>query len=203
MTGPPFASWRVERSLALTHTGEREEAQLLAGEHADLARRAGSVRELARAQHAFALADPGPDAEQLLRETAALLERTVAPLEQARVLSDLGDLLRREGRRTDAREPLRQALDLAHRCGAIRLAGEIDGRLRAAGGRPRRPYVSGAEALTPAERRVAVRAATGRSNREIAQALFITLNTVETHLRHVYRKLEITNRADIAARLDE
>ena len=203
VTGPPFASWRVERSIALTHTGERQDAQRLAREHADLARRAGSVRELARAQHAFALADPSPDAEQLLRETAALLEETVAPLEQARVLSDLGDLLRREGRRTDAREPLRHALDLAHRCGAIRLAGEIDARLRAAGGRPRRPYVSGAEALTPAERRVAVRAATGRSNREIAQALFISLNTVETHLRHVYRKLEITNRADIAAQIEE
>ena len=149
--------------MALTHTGERRTRSGSLASAPSCPPRGLRPRARARPGTAFALADPSPDAEQLLRDTAALLERTVAPLEQARVLSDLGDLLRREGRRTDAREPLRHALDLAHRCGAIRLAAEIDARLRAAGGRPRRPYVSGAEALTPAERRVAVRAATGRS----------------------------------------
>jgi DNA-binding CsgD family transcriptional regulator len=101
-----------------------------------------------------------------------------------------------------AREPLRQALDLSHRCGATRLAAEVHERLRATGARPRRPYVTGADALTPGEHRVAALAASGRSNREIAQALFISLNTVESHLRSTFRKLDITNRAEIAAHLD-
>ena len=101
----------------------------------------------------------------------------------------------------DARPPLHRALDLAHRAGAAQLAERARAELIAAGARPRRAALTGPDALTTAERRVAGLAALGRGNRQIAQQLFITLPTVETHLRHVYRKLGITSRAGLASRL--
>ena len=75
--------------------------------------------------------------------------------------------------------------------------------LRATGARPRRTALSGIDALTPAEHRVAALAADGHSNREIAQQLYVTRRTVETHLTHVFQKLDITSRADLAARLTD
>jgi ATP/maltotriose-dependent transcriptional regulator MalT len=106
-------------------------------------------------------------------------------------------VLRRDGRLKDARAPLLRAQDLAQRTGAQRLSDQIRHELLAAGARPRRTAVTGPDALTTAERRVAVLAASGLSNRQIAQHLFITLATVETHLRHAFGKLGITSRADL------
>jgi DNA-binding CsgD family transcriptional regulator len=92
--------------------------------------------------------------------------------------------MRRAGSATDAREPLRVAVDLAHRCGAHALEDQALEELRATGARPRRRLSTGADALTPSERRIAELAAGGQQNREIAQALFVTTNTVEFHLRN-------------------
>jgi ATP/maltotriose-dependent transcriptional regulator MalT len=129
-----------------------------------------------------------------LREAADLAAKAGARLEHARALVELGAALRRANQRTAAREPLRTGLDLAHRSGATRLAQRARDELLAAGARPRREALTGLEALTTSERRVAELAATGRSNPEIAQALFVTLNTVEGHLRHAYQKLSISSR---------
>jgi DNA-binding CsgD family transcriptional regulator len=60
----------------------------------------------------------------------------------------------------------------------------------------------GAEALTPSERRIAEMAAEGMSNPEIAQALFITRNTVQTHMRHVFEKLAVRSREELPAKLE-
>jgi DNA-binding CsgD family transcriptional regulator len=73
--------------------------------------------------------------------------------------------------------------------------------LRRAGGRPRRERLAGAEALTASELRVAQLAAQGLTNRQIAQALFVSIKTVSTHLGHVYAKLDVTDRARLAAAL--
>jgi len=113
-----------------------------------------------------------------------VLDVSPARLEHARALVELGAAQRRANQRTAAREPLRAGLDLAHRCGATRLAEHARAELAATGAKPRRQLSSGVEALTASERRVAEMAATGMSNPQIAQALFVTLNTVETHLRH-------------------
>jgi DNA-binding NarL/FixJ family response regulator len=75
--------------------------------------------------------------------------------------------------------------------------------LVATGARPRRPVLSGADSLTPRERKVAKLAAEGRSNREIAQELFVTERTVETHVRHALQKLEVSSRRGIGKALDE
>ncbi len=97
--------------------------------------------------------------------------------------------------------PLRRALDLAQRCGAAPLAEAARQELLATGARPRRTALTGPDALTSTERQVAGLAAEGLSNRQIAQHLFVTLPTVETHLRHAFRKLGITSRGELAAQL--
>jgi DNA-binding NarL/FixJ family response regulator len=83
-------------------------------------------------------------------------------------------------------------MELAHRCGAERLVGHATEELRAAGARPRRPARTGVDALTPSEERVARLAGAGYSNQQIAQELFVSLKTVETHLSHAYAKLGLS-----------
>ena len=92
-------------------------------------------------------------------------------------------------------------MDFAQRLGATALAERARAELVAAGVRPRRLAVSGIEALTASERRVAEMAANGSTNKEIAQALFVTLRTVEMHLTNAYRKLEISSRSDLSGAL--
>jgi DNA-binding CsgD family transcriptional regulator len=96
---------------------------------------------------------------------------------------------------------LRAGLDLAHRCGAVRLAERARAELLTTGAKPRRAVLTGLEALTASERRVAELAAAGMTNPEIAQALFVTLSTVEGHLRQAYRKLSISSRGQLPAAL--
>jgi DNA-binding CsgD family transcriptional regulator len=92
-------------------------------------------------------------------------------------------------------------MGLAHACGASPLAERAAGELRASGARPRRRAITGLDALTPSEERVAWLASTGRTNRDIAQELFITLATVETHLTRAYRKLGVPGREELAGAL--
>jgi len=120
-----------------------------------------------------------------------------------RALLELGAALRRRGRRADARALLRPAADVAQRCGAGPLAERAHQELLACGARPRRLVLSGVDALTPSERRIAELAARGLANREIAQALFLTVRTVEMHLTGAYRKLGISSRRQLAAALSQ
>jgi DNA-binding CsgD family transcriptional regulator len=117
------------------------------------------------------------------------------------VFTDLGAMLRRRGAMLAARERLTAGLDLAARCGARPLAERARQELLAAGARPRRATIVGTDALTAAERRVARLAADGLSNREIAQALFVTVKTVELHLTSSYRKLRVPGRPQLRAAL--
>ena len=91
-----------------------------------------------------------------------------------------------------AREQLAAGLDLASRCGALRLAKRADQELRSAGARPRRSSLTGAEALTATQLRVAQLASSGRTNAEIAQELFVSVKTIETHLSQAYAKLGLS-----------
>jgi len=127
-----------------------------------------------------------------------LLERSPLLLQTAWAQHDLGAALRRARRRGDAREPLRAALDLGRRIGATRVADSARDELLASGARPRREALSGVEALTPSERRVAELAAQGMTNREIAETLWVTRKTVELHLGHTYAKLGIRSRNQLA-----
>jgi DNA-binding CsgD family transcriptional regulator len=137
-----------------------------------------------------------------LDQAVEILKCSPSRLEQARTLVELGAALRRANRRAEAREHLRSGLDLAQRCGATRLAARAQEELLASGARARRLVQTGAEALTPSEIRVARMAASGKSNPQIGQALFITRNTVETHLRHIYQKLGISTRDELTRALE-
>jgi DNA-binding CsgD family transcriptional regulator len=141
------------------------------------------------------------DPAERLREAIASLRGAGAPVELARAQADLGARLRRAGHRAPAQRQLRAALETAERCGARCLSGYARRELLAAGARPRRTALTGPDALTGAERRVAALAAEGLSNRQIAQHLFITRATVETHLRHSFHKLGISSRTDLPADL--
>jgi DNA-binding CsgD family transcriptional regulator len=158
----------------------------------------GAPRALGIALRAAGLARGGPEGLALLRESVAALDRSPALLERARSMAELGAALRRDGQRSAARDPLARALDLAARCGARPLAARARDELRAAGARPRRPWRTGVDALTPSELRVARLAAEGRSNREIAGELYVTLKAVEGHLARVYAKLGIGGRGQLA-----
>jgi DNA-binding CsgD family transcriptional regulator len=194
---PAVISWRSSAALAHAALGERDVARKLTDEELPAARAFGAPRALGVALRAAGLVREGSVGIELLREAVSVLEGSAARLEHARALTDLGAILRRDGRRTEAREPLRRGLDLADRCGADALAARAREELVTAGARPRRERISGAEALTASEHRIATLAATGMTNREIAQALFITIKTVKAHLGHVFQKLDITARSEL------
>ena len=126
-----------------------------------------------------------------------LLAGSPERLEHATALTDLGAALRRGNRRREARDSLRAGMRLASECGARPLVDRARTELRAAGGRSSDPWGTGTRRLTASERRVAELAAEGLSNPEIAQALFVTRKTVETHLGSVYRKLDISGRGKL------
>ena len=138
----------------------------------------------------------------MLRAAVETLEDTRARLQHARALVELGAALRRANHRKDSREPLREGLEIAHRAGAVPLEERAGTELAAAGARPRSVVRTGVDALTPSELRVARLASEGLTNREIAQSLTVTAKTVETHLRHVYQKLDLSKRTELAVALD-
>jgi DNA-binding CsgD family transcriptional regulator len=198
---PAVYPWRSLASAASLALGERAEARWLAEEEVALAAAFGAPGAHGRALGALAATVDGSEALELREEAVRVLESSQAALDRARALVDLGATLRRATRRRDAREPLKLGLDLAGRCGARALARRAREELVAVGARPRRDAATGREALTVRESQVAGLAAQGMSNREIAEALFVTVKTVEWHLMHAYRKLGVGSRRELGPAL--
>jgi DNA-binding CsgD family transcriptional regulator len=136
-----------------------------------------------------------------LREALDVLARTDDALETVRAHVELGAALRRAGLRAEARAELGAARDRAEHLRLPALAARAEEEQKASGGRPRRARLSGAESLTPSERRIADRARAGASNRQIAAELFLTNKTVEWHMGNVFRKLGVASRQELAAAL--
>ena len=201
IVNPAAIPWRSAAALSHSALGDSEAARRLAGEELGLARRWGAAREIGVALRAAGLAEGGERGIELLAEAVIVLRGSTARLELARALLDLGAAHRRAGARGTARDLLRESLDLAHGLGGHALAGRARDELVAAGGRPRRDAIRGRDSLTPSELRVAELAAAGRTNRQIAQALFVTQRTVENHLTSTYAKLGITARPELGAAL--
>jgi DNA-binding CsgD family transcriptional regulator len=141
-------------------------------------------------------------AEGDVARAASLLERALAqheevgdPFGTARALLGLGIVRRRARKKRSARDAIQAALDGFEQLGAEAWAGKARSELGRIGGRTRE------EGLTPAERRVAALVAEGRTNREVAAALFVTERTVSSHLSHVYAKLGVRSRTELARRL--
>jgi DNA-binding CsgD family transcriptional regulator len=200
---PTLLPWRSVASVALAQLGDEKRALELAQEELRLAQELGAPRAVGISQRAVALAGPADDRQAGLEAAVATLEKGTARLELARVTCELGAELRRRGERSAAREVLRRAHTLAAECGAIRLGNRARDELSRSGARLIREPASGVDALTPSEIRVAELAAEGLTNREVAQALFVSEKTVETHLGRVYRKLDIKSRHALPAALAE
>jgi DNA-binding CsgD family transcriptional regulator len=198
---PAYCPWRCQAALALQRLAQVDEARELAREELELSRRWGAPRTVGVSLRALGLVEGGASGEQLLREAVEVLAGSPARLEHARALIDLGAALRRANSRSDARKHLREGVDLAHQCGATALVSRGNEELAATGAHPRSVMLSGLESLTASERRVAQMAAEDLSNKEIAQALFVTVKTVEVHLSRVYRKLDIESRRQLAGAL--
>ena len=196
-----YPSWQSLAAQAHLSLGHIDEGLALAREEVTQARAWGAPRTLGRALRILGLIQGRQKGLEQLRKAVEVLEHSPAQLERGYALADLGGALRRSNRRDEAREVLRQAGEIAGRCGATLLAESAHEELVAAGGRPRRLAFTGVDALTPSERRIAEMAAEGLSNREIAQALFVTMRTIETHLSNAFRKLDISARTQLQGAL--
>jgi DNA-binding CsgD family transcriptional regulator len=199
---PGVIPWRSTAALAHLALGETSRAWDLAAEELESARRADITRIVMRDLRVQGLTLRGADGIDLLAQAVEIGDGYGRRLEHIHALVDLGAALRRSNRRAAAREPLVRALDLARSAGLSMLAERAKTELQASGARARRSMLSGPEALTPSQRRVADLAAQGLTTRMIAESLFVTPKTVEFHLRQIYQKLEISSRAELAASLE-
>jgi DNA-binding CsgD family transcriptional regulator len=198
---PSFSTWRADAAPLLAALDRHDEAHALALVEVERCRAFDAPAPLGAALRTLGLLEPGDAGIALLEQAVAQLQPSPARLEYALALLELGAAIRRGGRRAEARQPLREALELARACGADAVAVRAHEELVAAGARPRRDPTESRSTLTASELRVARMAAEGMTNREIAQALFLTENTIETHLRSVFRKLEIRSRSQLARAL--
>ena len=190
---------------------ELVEAELMAGNRGEAARLAVDFDE-------EAMRTERPHALSLSRRCRGLLAQDEAfdrefeaalahdadeprPLERARTVLCWGMRLRRARRRAEARERLKQARDELERLGSDLWAARARSELAATGERPRRREPSAGAELTERERHVAALVAEGLSNREIGERLFVTTNTVETHLRHIFQKRGVRSRTALVRSL--
>ncbi|MET9565860.1 helix-turn-helix transcriptional regulator [Streptomyces tauricus] len=187
--GDAVRAMAVERSA--------RDARALAHEELERCRVFGAARPLAVALRALAALAGGPRGVTRLEEADRLLAGLPDMLERARTLVELGSALRRAGNRTEARQQLTAGMELAHRIGASSVEGVARSELRLAGTRLAKVSDGPSTVLTPAETRVAEKAAGGLSNKEISQALYVTVKTVEWHLGQVYAKLGIAKRSEL------
>ncbi len=200
------AAWRSASAHALAGLGRIDDARALAAEELTLARAFGAPRAISVALRALAHAEAhGPIEPQiaLLEEAVGLAAGSEGRLELCRAQLELGTVLRRARRRTDAGRALGDALELARACGARLIEERVLEELEVAGTRMQRAARRGADALSPSERRVVALAIEGLSNRQIAESLFVTRKAVEWHLGNAYRKLDVRSRHELPAALGE
>jgi DNA-binding CsgD family transcriptional regulator/tetratricopeptide (TPR) repeat protein len=200
--GLVFTACRVA-AQAMVAIGEEKRAREMAESMMVHARQWGVRSSKAHVLSGLAATHKGAAGIEMLEEAAALMDGSPRHLGRAQILCELGAALRRDGRRVEARLPLQEALKLARQCGAARVAKHTHDELEASGETVRRYAPIGVESLTPSEKRVAELAASGLTNRQIAQSLFVTVKTVEAHLSATYDKLDIESRKQLSAALSE
>ncbi|HEX7132215.1 MAG TPA: AAA family ATPase [Iamia sp.] len=206
---PVFALDQLGQSVPLKHnaiptyldaaagSGHVAEARAVVEALAPLARRSGSPIMAAGVAYGRALLAEEGDAERLY---AALLASDIArwPFLHARALLAHGAWLRRQRRVTEARVPLRAARDLFDGLGAVPWGERARQELRAAGEASAQRRVAVTEQLTAQELEIARLAASGLTNRQIGQRLFLSHRTIGSHLYHLFPKLGITSRTELA-----
>jgi DNA-binding CsgD family transcriptional regulator len=196
---PTFPIWRADHVEALLTVGRVDEALTLLDDwerRATRLGRSGVLAEVDRCRGLIAASDGDlATAARLLERSAAEHARNGDPFSRARALLALGSVRRRARQKRGSREAIDTSIALFDECGAAGWADRARAELGAIGGRTRQP------GLTAAERRVAGLVAEGRTNREVAAALFLGERTVETHLTHIYAKLAVRSRTELARTL--
>jgi DNA-binding CsgD family transcriptional regulator len=210
---PDLVAWRTPASGLINHRvleahalialGDHKRGRALVEEEMPLARALGTHRAIGMTLHAAGLLEHGETRIRTLKRATEELSQSQSRLEYARALCDYGAALRRANRRVEARPPLHIALMIARDARAAPLRDRAAEELKATGARVSRPGLTGVDALTASEHRIASMAARGMSNRDIAQALFVTVKTVEMHLGHAYNKLNLSGRTQLAAALGD
>ena len=204
--GHPHVAMRALPDLveAAVRAGRLDLAESAAARFAESVGEGGRDALMALSTRCRALvAHPSEAKGKLLSEALVLHDRDPRPFDRARTLLLHGEHLRRERRRTEARVPLRTALDAFEQLDAAPWAARAERELRATGQTVRRRDVPSSVELTPQERRVAELVAEGATNKEVAAQLFLSPHTVEYHLRNVFTKLAISSRAELRPRLEE
>ncbi|MEQ3552919.1 AAA family ATPase [Pseudonocardia nematodicida] len=182
---------------AASRAGRPERAAVALDRLSARARAVGTEWALGLAARSRALAGTGPGAEDHYREAIERLGRCRMVVYLARTHLVYGEWLRREGRRREARDQLRTAHELLSEAGAEAFAARAARELRATGETPRARNTRPTDALTAQELHIARLAAGGGTSREIGAQLFLSPRTIETHLRNVFRKLDITSRRQL------
>ena len=203
LNNPGAIAWRSTAAFAHLAMGEPSEARELVTDELERARRCHVTSVVIRDLRILGLIERGRRGIDLLSEAVTIGEGGPPRLEYVHALVDLGAALRRANHRSAARDPLRKGLELSYRGGATALADVARTELAATGARPRRAILTGLDSLTPSELRVAELAGNGLTTRQIAEALFVTPKTIEFHIRHIYRKLDVGSRAELAAVMDD
>jgi DNA-binding CsgD family transcriptional regulator len=201
---PDVIPWRTAAALAAVRQGHRVEGTALAREHLTIAGAAGVAYPIALGLRTLATVDAHTDRASLLRQALDELDGVPAARLKAQIETDLAGLLLLAGDRGGAPEGLvllRGAETYAGNENLWPLLGRVRRLLGRMGEDPRPVLGETLASLTAAEQRVARLAATGLTNREIADQLVVTVKAVEWHLSHVYRKLGIHSRGALAASL--
>jgi DNA-binding CsgD family transcriptional regulator len=191
----------AELAEARIRLGRDDEARQAAAAFTAAATAKGQPWPLARALRTQGLLAADPGFPGFFDHAIRQHTQTLDAFETARTRLAYGERLRRARNRVLAREQLRAALDIFERLGAGPWADRASAELAATGETRRRRDPATIDALTPQELQIALALAAGRTTRETAAALFLSPKTVEYHLRHVYQKLGIHSRDELARML--
>ena len=195
---PAIHPWAPDLIEAYIHVERRADAEAVLRTFEAQAERTGRTWALAAAARCRGLFAPDDAFEAEFETALRWHDRTPTPFERARTLLCFGERLRRAGRRSEARDRLREALTVFDRLGAAPWAERTRSELTASGEAARRRDPTATESLTAQELQVALLVATGVSNREAASALFLSPKTIEFHLGNAYGKLGLHSRTQLA-----
>ncbi len=187
---------------AALRSGHLEDAVATAGRITTMAQASGTDYLRGLDQRCRALLAPDAEAEAHYLRAIELLDAADVPADRGRARLLYGEWLRRLRRRRDARQQLRIAVEIFDRIEATAFAQRARAELVATGEKPSTPHLVDGVELSSQEAAVARMAAEGKTNAEIGAALFLSVNTVDYHLRKVFSKLGISSRRQLSDRFD-
>ena len=195
---PSFLPYAPDLIEAYARAGEREAAMTELAKLAELAGALDRRWALAAVARLHGLLGQDDDLDEHFGAALELHDQGAgSAFERARTELLYGERLRRAKRRLEAREHLRSSIELFDGLGAAPWSEQARRELRASGESIPRRDPTAPEKLTPQELQIALQVAEGRTNRDVAAALFLSPKTVEFHLTRVYRKLDIHSRAEL------